>query len=66
MLFRSKLWKNKPISLKNVLNFLEQNIKFEIINENINDSEINKNVKKNFREWTHSSLKKLKFNISEL
>ena len=62
----SKLWKNNPISLNKVLNFLEENKGIAILNKNINDSEINKNVKKNFRKWDHSSLKKFKFNISEL
>ena len=41
----SKLWKNKPISLKKVLNFLEENREVEILNKNINDSEINKKCK---------------------
>ena len=47
---------------KNIENNVETG--FKIINRNINDSEINKNVKKNFRKWNHSTLKTLQFNTS--
>ena len=62
----SELWHNNPIPLNEVLNFLKEKNEVKIINRNINDSEINKNVKKNFRKWNHSTLKTLQFNTSVL
>lgn len=60
----SELWHNNPIPLNEVLNFLKEKNEVKIINRNINDSEINKNVKKNFRKWNHSTFKTLQFNTS--
>lgn len=62
----SNLWKNNPISFKDALNYLENNIEINFINRDVNDSVINKNVKDNFKNWEDFIFKKIKLNISQL